>query len=506
MKSAREGATMRELALGIDLGTTAVKVGLFAVDDGRTVAVRSEPNGLDTPHPGWAECPPTRYLDRTADGIRGVLADAPVGSRVVSVGLSSQGQTFVMLDADGRPVRPGIVWLDTRAGAEAEEIASGIPRATFYRQTGIPFANPVDSAPKVLWVRRHEPEVFARTAHVLTLPAHIAWWLTGRMASDTTNAGSTGLLGADGAWWPEAVDTVGLRLEQLGEVLAPGSLIGALTDECSRSLGLPSGTPVSAGTNDQAAGALSMGNRAPGMVSATVGTAMAVQATLPTGVDPFATGLLIGRHPLGGAWSVLSYMKTAAIALTWFRDRFAPGVSYEDLTREASDAPVGAGGLTFLPHLTGMGTPSFDGSVRGAFLHMGMEHERKHFVRAVLESVCFGARESLDLVRGLYPALAGLTVSGGATRSDAWMRMMADCLGIPVTVAECGEAACRGGAMLGLLGAGNAAALGWPATAGDEPPVTYIPDPANADAYDGAYARYLAAMDTLYPGAREVKL
>lgn len=496
---------MRELALGIDLGTTAVKVGLFAVEDGRTVAVRSEPNGLDTPHPGWAECEPGRYLERTADGIRGVLADAPAGSRVVSIGLSSQGQTFVMLDADGRPVRPAIVWLDTRAGAEAEEIASGIPRAAFYRQTGIPFVNAVASAPKIQWVRTHESEAFARTAHVLTLPAYVAWWLTGRMAGDSTNARSTGLLDARDAWWPEAVEAVGLRVEQLGEVLPPGSPIGPLTGERARAAGLPPGIPVSAGTNDQAAGALSMGNRAPGMVSATVGTAMAVQATVPAGVDPFSTGLLVGRHPLGGGWSVLSYMKTAAIALTWFRDRFAPGASYEDLASEAAEAPVGAGGLTFLPHLTGMGTPSFDGSVRGAFLHMGMEHERKQFVRAVLEAVCFGARESLDTVRGLYPTLAGLTVSGGATRSPEWMRMMADCLGIPVTVAECGEAACRGGAMLGLLGAGDAGALAWPATAGEEPPASYAPDPANATAYGEAYARYLAAMDTLYPGAREVK-
>lgn len=496
---------MRELALGIDLGTTATKVGLFAVEDGRAVAVSSCPTVLDTPQPGWTECAPERYLAGVAEAVHGALREAPSESRVVSIGLSSQGQTFVALDGDGEPVRPAIVWLDTRAERESEELASLLPRETFYRQTGIPFPNPVDSAAKILWLRRHEPEVFARAAHMLVLPAYVAYWLTGRMVADSGNARSTALLDQSGRWWPEALEAVGLLPEQLGEVAPPGTRIGGLTDACARTLGLAGGIPVSAGANDQSAGALSMGNRGPGMVSATVGTAMAIQATLPATADPFATGLLVGRHPLGEHWCLIGYMKTAAIALTWFRGRLAPGAPYEELIEEAASAPVGAAGLVFLPHLAGTGTPSFDGSVRGAFLYLGLEHERCHFLRAVLEAVCFGARESLDLVRPLCADLTGLTVSGGATRSRQWMQMMADCLAVPVTVAECGEAACRGGAMLGLLGAGDASGLEWPATAGPDPLVAYEPDARSAAAYDEAYSRYLAAMETVYPGARKAR-
>ena len=523
----RQEVGVQDLALGIDLGTTAVKVGLFTVEDGRTVAVSSQAYELSTPQPGWVELDAEVYFERTVAGVRDALRATPSGCRVVSIGLSSQGQTFVMLDAEGRPVRPAIVWIDTRATAESDELAARLPREGFYRTTGIPFPNAVDSAPKILWVRRHEPDVFARTAHVLVLPSYLAYRLTGRMVADATNARSMALLDDTGRWWDEAVDAVGLRMEQLGEVVRPGTLIGPLTCEAAEAMGLPSGTPVSAGTNDQSAGALSMGNREPGRVSATVGTAMAIQCSLESTVDPFPSGLLVSRHPLGDHWLVLSYMKTAAIVLTWFRDAFAPGASYEDLAREAADVPPGAGGLTCLPHLSGMGTPSFDGSVRGGFLSVGMEHTRKHFVRAVLESVCFGARDGLDQMRlkwgrspfsttsvapatalaekGLRPHFSELTVSGGATRSDLWMQVLADCLGIPVTVAECGEAACRGGAMLGLLGAGHPGALSWPASADDRAPRTFTPDPSTRAAYDGGYGRYLKAMDTLYPNARETR-
>jgi len=497
---------MREVALGIDLGTTAVKVGAFDVASGRPVAVSAQPHELSTPQPDWVELEAETYWDCTVRGVRDVMRRAGRDAQAVSVGLASQGQTFVVLDAQRRPLRPAIVWIDTRARAELEEFARAVDHSRFYRNTGVPFPNVIDSAPKILWVKRHEPEVFAAARHIIVLPAFIALRLTGEPVADPGNAGSTGLLdeGTLG-WWPEAVAAVGVDPALLGRVAPSGSAIGGLSPEAAQELGLPEGIPVGTGANDQSSAAVAMGNRQPGQLSATIGTAMAVVGTVEPTEEAYSAGLLVGRHPLGDALSVLAYAKTAAILLTWFRRAFGVEESYEDLTHEAAHAPVGCDGLTCIPHMTGMGTPSFDDGVRGAFLNVGLQHQRRHFLRAMVEAVCFGARDSVEQMRGVGAAFGDLIVSGGATQSPSWMQAMADCLQLPVRVPECAEAACRGGALLGLIAAGRRAeALAWPASeAGLEQ--RYAPDAGQAPGYDEAYGRYVSAMDTLYPGARSAR-
>lgn len=497
---------MREVALGIDLGTTAVKVGAFDVASGRPVAVSSQPYDLSTPQPDWVEVEAETYWDRTVRGVREVMRRAGREASAVSVGLASQGQTFVVLDAQGRPLRPAIVWIDTRAHEELEDFAKAVDFGRFYRNTGVPFPSVIDSAPKIMWVKRHEPELFAAARHILVLPAFIALRLTGEPVADPGNAGSTGLLDeATLGWWPEAVTAAGVDPALLGRAAPSGSAIGGLTPEAARELGLPEGIPVGAGANDQSAAAVAVGNRQPGQLSATIGTAMAVVGTVEPTEEAYSAGLLVGRHPLGGALSILAYAKTGAVLLTWFRRAFGLEESYEDLTHEAAHAPVGCDGLTCIPHLAGMGTPSFEEGVHGAFLNVGLQHQRHHFLRAMVEAVCFGARDSVDQIRAVGAFSGDLIVSGGATQSPSWMQALADCLQLPVRVPECAEAACRGGALLGLIAAGRRSeALSWPSSEeGREQ--RYDPDADLAPAYDDAYGRYVSAMNTLYPGARSAR-
>jgi len=491
-----------EFALGIDLGTTAVKVGLFDAGRGVPLALSAQEYRLSTPAPGWVELDPSIYWERTVAGVREVSGKLPSGGRIVSVGLSSQGQTFAMLDHGGEPVRPAIVWIDSRATAELAEFAAAVGGERFYRATGSPFPNTVDSAPKILWVRRNEPDVFARVAHVLVLPAYIAYRLTGRMVADSGDAASTSLYDAEaGGWWPEAVAAVGLEPAMLGRVAEGGTLIGGIDATAADELGLLAGLPVGAGANDQTCAAIAMGNRAPGTLTGTVGTALAVLGTAPAAAPHPGGGVLVTRNPIGGHRLLLAYTKTAAIMLTWFRDKVVTGRSYEELLSEAAQVPAGCEGLTALPHLSGMATPSFDDAVRGGFVGLSIQHGRRHMTRAIVESVCFGARDCIGLIRDAGVEGDAFIVSGGATRSSVWMQALADVLGMRVRVPDCPEAACRGGALLGLLAAGRQEALDWPAGTG-QASASYVPDPAVRPAYEAAYERYGRAMDALYPGAR----
>jgi xylulokinase len=237
------------------------------------------------------------------------------------------------------------------------------------------------------------------------------------------------------------------------------------------------------------------------VLSGTVGTALAVLGTAPAEAPYPTGGVLVTRNPIGGHRLLLAYTKTAAIVLTWFRDNIVAHLSYEDLLAEAAQVPPGCDGLTALPHLSGMATPSFDDAVRGGFVGLSMLHDRRHFTRAIMESVCFGARDCVKLIREAGVDGDTFIASGGATKSGLWMQILADVLGLPVRVPDCPEAACRGGALLGLLAAGRQEALSWPADTGHAS-TSYAPDATNRGAYAAAYDRYSGAMDALYPGSR----
>lgn len=489
---------MPEALLGIDLGTTAVKVGLFSAEDGRALAVSTQEYALTSPHEGWAEMDAEAYWRAVVAGVREVRHVAP-GWRAVSIGLSSQGQTFVLLDNVHRPIRPAVVWLDVRAEGEADELLRALGPEAWRARTGYPFPQTIASAPKLMWLARHERDRWARTRHVAMLPEFIAHRLTGRFACDPDDMASTGVYGEQG-WWDEALRAAGIPGELFGEVVLSGRPIGALTASAAGELSLEPGLPVGAGSNDQLTGAIGAGNVRPGVMSGAIGTAMAIVGTLPG--DARKDGALPSfAHAAPELRYALTFTITSGILLKWFRDNFAEGESYETLVHAASSVPPGAEGLTLLPHFAGMATPTFNPSVRGALIGLTLKHGRAHMVRAVMESVGFMVRDSAELLRtGFQCDWQSLRVLGGATRSPAWVQMIADIAGVPVELPQCSEAAVLGGAILGGVAADVLPGIVEASERFYRPAGVFTPG-GNSAEYREPYERYRKTMDLLYPGA-----
>lgn len=494
----------REALMGLDLGTTAVKVGLFDAESGEALAVARSEYTPTSPHAGWMELEAEEYWRASVEATRAAheQAGAP---RVVGIGLSSQGQTFVPLGASEEPLRPAIVWLDTRAEAQAQRLNEILDTDELRRRRGTPTINAIDSAPKILWLREHEPEVWAQTRHLVMLPDYLGLLMTGELKLDLSNAGSTALVDrtADD-WWPEALEAVGLPREWLSPLGRPGEKLGELTAAAARALGLDAGTPVALGSNDQLNGAVGVGNVEPGIASGTVGTAMALITTVDDIADTLPDGVLWGKHPVPGLFYLLTYAKTSGVLLTWLRDLLGVG-DYDVLLTEAAGVPAGCDGLVCLPHFSGTATPTFRSDVRGGFVGLTLGHTRGHIVRAVAEAVCFCARDALTLtVSATGQDVTELRMLGGAARSEWWMQMMADVVQLPLAIPACSEAAVLGGAIYGGVAAGRLDSIATAAKRFYRPAQRLEPREEMTGAYDEAYTVYRDVMERLYPGALEL--
>ena len=478
------------LYVGIDLGTTGVKVALFDVS-GNMPAMAVRETRLDTPAPGFAEFDGLAYADHVFDCLREVLSAPGVDANAVrAIGFSSQAQTFVLLDADGVPVRPAVSWLDVRAEAEAAELTR------IARDLGEGDVFTVSSLPKILWIRRHEPAVFERVQQILLLPDYLIWRLTGRSLSDIVTAASTCASSRwQGEWIDGLLEPCGLTASQMPDIVGTGSSAGRLADRVAAELGLPEHVIAVAGTNAQNTGALGAGTMRPGCASMALGTALAIVVTSATR-EPVPNGVMVGPHPAsssdgpdGALYTVLAYAKTAGIVLRWFRDTFAPDRSYEELFRELSEAPIGAEGLSCLPHFSGSATPEFCPSMRGAFAGLTLGHGRKHMARALVESLCFTVRENLDRLDQVSK-VSELHALGGGAKSDQWLQMIADATGVPVERPVQSEAACLGAAELAMVADGAFESVADVSEALYRVDRRFEPDPAKRRAYDEARDRY----------------
>jgi xylulokinase len=459
--------------VGLDVGTTGVKA-LALSPEGEVVARAEEGYGLSTPRPGWAEQDPEEWV-RAAEAALGRL-----GASGEPVGLSGQMHGLVALDAGQRVLRPAILWNDQRTAAECAEIEERIGLERLIELTGNR-ALPGFTAPKILWVRRHEPEVYERIAHVLLPKDYVRLRLFGDLATDVSDASGTLLLDVAGRRWSEEV---------LAALEVPPEWLPTVRE-----------STAAAGAGDQAAGALGVGVDEPGRASVVIGTSGVVFAPLD-GYRPDPKGRAhVFCHAVPGAWHAMGVMLSAAGSLGWFRRRFAPKVSPKRLDAEAAAWSPGVEGVTFLPYLAGERTPHADPGARGAFVGLSLRHDRGALVRAVMEGVAYGLRDCLEVVRGLGCAVDVGRASGGGARSELWLRIVASVLGLPLqrTVAE--EGAAYGAALLGGVAAG---VFGSPRDAveacvrvRDE----FEPDPEWTRRYDEGYERFRA----LYPALRPLE-
>jgi len=472
---------------GIDVGTSATK-GLAIDPDGTVIATEEAPYPLSTPRPGWSEQDPEDWWRATETVLANLTktAGAPAG-----IGLSGQMHGLVALDGNDRVLRPAILWNDQRTQAECEEIESTIGLQHLIELTGNR-ALAGFTAPKLLWLRNHEPEVYASIARIALPKDYVRLRLTGEHATDVSDASGTLLLDvAKRRWSDEVLTALELDPAWLPTVHESPERTGATID---------TGVPVAAGAGDQAAGALGVGVDRPGPVSVAVGTSGVVFAALDAyAADPQAR-VHAFCHAVPGEWHAMGVMLSAAGSLAWLRNVAAPDADFNTLLNEAADWPAGTENLIFLPYLAGERTPYPDPDARGAFVGLSVRHDRGALTRAVLEGVAFGLKDSLDLTEELggVPELG--RISGGGARSDLWTNIIASTLELPLERVAVDEGAAFGAAILAGVAAGT-----WPdvhagVAATVKPRATIEPDPSWVDIYREQRPRYQA----LYPALRSL--
>ncbi len=497
---------MSSYVLGVDVGTTAIKAALFGVD-GAEVAAHTAEYDLLTPQAGYVELAPATYTATFAAAVTAVLREAAVGAEAIrALGLSCQGETLVCLDASGRPLGRAIVWMDNRAVDESDEIEAYFGRPTIHRITGQPAMDPIWPASKILWLKRNDPDRFAATARFALLKDFLVQRLTGRLVSEDSLLCSTLVWDINTRrYWPEMLDYLGIRDEQLPEIAAQGEIVGELTPAAASELGLPAGLPISVGALDQACGALGLGNAVPGIFSESTGSALTTVTVVeelrldPAGRVPCFAAALPGQY-------MLHTFSTGGMVMRWFRDEFCAGErqveelcginAYQLIDEEVLRVAPGCDGLVVLPHLQGSGPPDLDPHARGVFFGLTLSHSKQHLARGIMEGVAMVLRRMISSVEDLGVEIADIVSLSGGAKSGVWCQIKADATGRPVhTVNGADSAACRGAAII----AGVAAGL-WPsavdiARAGLEFDRTYTPDPADTAVYDDLYTRFLALQE-----------
>jgi xylulokinase len=464
--------------VGLDVGTTGVKA-IAVSPEGAVLASATRAYPLATPRPGWAEQDPDDWWEAAS----AALAEVAAGRAVAGIGLSGQMHGLVVLDAADRVIRPAILWNDQRTAAECAEIEERVGRERLVALTGNRALTGF-TAPKLLWLRRHEPDAYARIARVMLPKDYVRLRLTGEWAIDAADASGTLLFDvARRRWSDEVVDALELPRAWLPPVLESPERAGVTRVA-------PAGVPVAAGAGDQPAAALGVGIDRPGPVSVVLGTSGVVLSALPGYEHDPAGGVHAFCHAVPGAWQAMGVMLSAAGSLEWFRDRLAAGLSFDALDAEAAGWPPGAEGLLFAPYLAGERTPHADPDARGAFVGLQLRHDHGALVRAVLEGVAFGMRDALDAVRALGVTPVVGRVSGGGSRSGLWLRIVASALDLQLERTESEEGSAFGAALLGGVVGGAFADVHEAVARCVHVRDTIEPDPAWRDAYAELLPRY----------------
>jgi xylulokinase len=465
--------------IGLDVGTTGLK-GIAVSEDGRVEARAEEAYPLASPRPGWTEQDPELWWD----ACRRVQERLGSGD---AIGLSGQMHGLVLLGADLRPLRPAILWNDGRTAAQCARIEATLGLEELVALTGNRALTGF-TAPKLLWVREHDPEIYARVRHVLLPKDYVRFRLTGELATDVSDASGTLLFDVARRTWSERVlAALDIPAEWMPPALESPVTAGRTGD----------GIPVAAGGGDQAAGAIGVGVDRPGPASVALGTSGVVFAALDAYRPDPGARVHTFCHARPGTWHAMGVMLSAAGSLRWLRDATAPGADFSALVEEAERWAPGAGGVRFLPYLSGERTPHADPDVRGAFVGLGLEHDRGALARAALEGVAYGLRDSLELLAAAGPRPAVGRVSGGGARSRLWLRIIASALGIPLERTEVEEGAAYGAALLGGVAGGVFPDVETAIARCVRPTGRVEPDPAWAEVYEAGYARFRASYPAL---------
>jgi xylulokinase len=486
--------------LGIDISTTGAKT-LLVDAEGNVVGSATTPLSLSTPHPLWSEQDPRDWWQAIANSIRAVLAETNIsGEQISAIGLTGQMHGLVVLDHTGEVLRPAILWNDQRCGAECDEIRTRVSRDRLIRITGNDALTGF-TAPKIVWVERHEPEIHKRVQHVLLPKDYIRYKLTGEFAMDKADGSGTMLFDlAKRDWSAEILDALNIPAAWLPPTFEGDQVTGTVTSEAAKETGLRKETPVVAGGGDQAAGAVGVGAVHPGTIAVTLGTSGVVFASTDQPLVESDGRLHAFCHAIPQRWHLMGVMLSAAGSFQWYRDALAREMSFAQLVDEAAEVPAGSDGLLFLPYLTGERTPYPDPLARGAWVGLTVRHRRAHLTRAILEGVAFGVKDMFTLLEGAgVGAIEQVRVSGGGAKSQLWRQILADVLGVELVTVNTTEGAAYGAALLAGVGGGTWSNIDEACTRSIKVVDHVSPIDANRDRYRWLHEQYRLLYPALKP-------
>ncbi len=490
--------------LGLDVGTSSAKA-MIVDSAGEVLASASAAYSCSRPRPGWSEADPADWWKGCVEAITRALGACPEAAcGLAGIGLTGQMHGLVCLDGNGTVLRPAILWNDQRTDEECGLLNAAVGVARYNQLAGSP-ALPGFTAPKMLWVQRHEPAVWSKVKSVVLPKDYIRWRLTGELATDVADASGIGLLDVGRRQWSdELCAACGINAAILPRLLESTEVSGHLTAAAADSLGLAPTIPVVAGAGDQAASAVGCGVVDPGGIACSLGTSGVL----------FAPSLKYTPEPDGRlhafcaaspqTWHWMGVQLSCAGSLDWLVNSFLgltdqpDGQKFEQLLNSAAGIAPGCDGLTFLPYLSGERTPHPDPHARGAFVGLTLTHSRAHAVRSVIEGVSFGLHQILDLLKALGLSPAHMVVTGGGARSPFWLQLLADLMQVQVVTVKGGDGGAFGAAVLAATGTGDFASVREAAKAMVQTGLTIGPKTDGSE-YAQPMRNFAALYDELQP-------
>ncbi|MCR4646570.1 MAG: xylulokinase [Oscillospiraceae bacterium] len=495
--------------IGIDLGTSGTKTVLFD-EMGQVIASHTIEYPLYQPQNGYAEQEPADWREAAFDTVRAVMDKSGIAAEdVKGIGLSGQMHGLVMLDAENRVLRRSIIWCDQRTAAECAEITEKVGADRLMAITANPALTGF-TASKILWVRNHEPEIYAKCRHILLPKDYVRFCLTGEYATEVSDTSGMQLLDIPGRCWSdEVLGKLGIDKAMLAKVYESPEITGELTKEAAERCGLVPGIPVVGGAGDNAAAAVGTGVVRDGKAFTTIGTSGVVFAhTSDITIDPK------GRvHTfccaVPGAWHIMGVTQGAGLSLKWFRDNFCESEKetaalmsvdpYYLMDKAVQESPIGANRLLYLPYLMGERTPHLDPDARGVFFGLSAMHTKRDMLRAVMEGVTYSLRDCVEVCREMGVNVSDMMACGGGGTSPVWRQMLADLYGVPVGTVASKEGPALGVAILAMVGAGIYPSVPAACDAVIHRGTVQEPIAENIPVYETYYRLYTR----LYPAMRE---
>lgn len=440
--------------IGVDLGTSAVKI-LLVNQLGNVVQEVSKSFSLIQEKTGYSEQDPNDWVRQTVRGLSDLLKDfAGDPKDIEGISFSGQMHGLVLLDQNNEVLRPAILWNDTRTTAECKEIYEKVGKDRLLSITKN-LALEGFTLPKILWVRKHEPEIFHQVATFVLPKDYVRYKLTGKLQMEYSDAAGTLLLNvSEKKWSGEIRDLLGINRKICPPLVASHEEVGSISKEYAERTGLATSTRIFAGGADNACGAIGAGILEEGKTMVSVGTSGVVLTYEASGEKDFAGKVHYFNHAAPNAFYTMGVTLAAGHSLTWFKDTFAKDVDFDELLKDVKHVPPGSNGLLFTPYISGERTPHVDANIRGSFIGMDSSHERKHFVRAVMEGITFSLNESVQIFRENGREINQVISIGGGTKNENWLQMQADVFDAEVVKLESEQGPGLGAAMLAAVGCG----------------------------------------------------